>query len=260
MRNLFTYLKQLGFSEVESKLYLTLLKSGSMSVSELAEATKINRTAAYSHINSLLEKGIIAKVKGSSNKITANPPEHLQYLVEQQITSAMTLKETLPGVIASLNTSFSHKKDAPASEMKYYKGRNGVKVIYEECLKSKIIRSYFNCAEIEKVFPENFELFNDAFNDNAKIKIYEILEDSPESREKMSYWSEYNPYRYFYKFLPSDVKLLANDILIYEGKVAIINVGDKENITGVVLTNEDYYNNSVQLFDLLWRFLPEPEG
>jgi hypothetical protein len=64
--------------------------------------------------------------------------------------------------------------------------------------------------------------------------------------------------RHFYKLLLKDVRLTANDILIYDGKVAIINTGDKENVTGVVLENRDYYNNSVQLFDLLWRLLPEP--
>jgi hypothetical protein len=62
-----------------------------------------------------------------------------------------------------------------------------------------------------------------------------------------------------WKFLPEDIRLTANDILIYNGKVAIINIKDEDNIEGVVLENRDYYNNSVQLFDLLWRLLPEPE-
>ena len=62
---------------------------------------------------------------------------------------------------------------------------------------------------------------------------------------------------HFSKTLPLDIKLTANDILIYDGKVAIINIGDKNDISGVVLQNKDYYNNSIQLFDLLWRLLPE---
>lgn len=55
------------------------------------------------------------------------------------------------------------------------------------------------------------------------------------------------------------MKLTSNDILIYDGKVSIINIKDKNNIEGVVLCNQDYYNNSKQLFDLLWRMLPRLE-
>lgn len=74
MSNVLAYLNNIGFSKIEAKLYIELLKTGPLTVSTLAEKTKINRTATYSHINSLLEKGIIAKVKGSANKIAANPP------------------------------------------------------------------------------------------------------------------------------------------------------------------------------------------
>lgn len=143
--------------------------------------------------------------------------------------------------------------------MRYYKGRTGVKAIYEECLKSKKIRSYFNCAEIEKVFPENFDLFNDAFTYNPTIKMYEILKTHLSQEQRLSHYLYDHNKKYFFKYLPADVTLLANDILIYDGKVAIINVRDKENVSGVVLSNQDYYNNSVQLFDLLWRFLPDPK-
>lgn len=55
----------------------------------------------------------------------------------------------------------------------------------------------------------------------------------------------------------SEMKLTAEDIIIFDGKVAIINVRDK--ITGVVIHNIDYYNNSKELFDYIWNTLPEPE-
>lgn len=97
-------------------------------------------------------------------------------------------------------------------------------------------------------------LFDDAFIYNPKVEMYEIVEDSPEARKQIKNSAK----KHFWKFLPDDIKLTANDILIYDGKVAIINIADKDNVTGVVLENRDYYNNSVQLFDLLWRLLPEP--
>lgn len=258
MKQIFTYLSQLEFSPIESKLYLLLLKSGPLTVSELAQTAKINRTATYSYIASLLEKGVIAKVKGVSNKIIPNPPEHLQYLVEQRITSVMTLKETLPNVINMLNTSFPQVQNATSSEIKYFKGRTGVKTIYEECLNSQIIRSYFNSDDIKKTFPENVKIFNKALNHNPEMSIFEIVENTPQANASIEF-SKKNEPNHFWKVLPADIKLTSNDILIYNRRVAIINIGDKNNITGVVLHNKDYYNNSVQLFDLLWRLLPDSD-
>lgn len=258
MKNVLNYLKQLGFSEIESKLYLLLLKSGPMTVAELATAANINRTATYSHIDSLLEKGVIAKIKGHSSKIAANPPEHLQYLVEQRITSALNLKETLPTVMNVLNTSFPQSKNTTSSEITYYKGKTGVKKIYEESLKAQKIRAYYCPDDLEKTFPENIQLFTEALLTNPKLSVFEIVEDSIQSRKNIE-MSKKIESRHYWKILPRDIKLTANDILIYEGKVAIVNIGDKDNVTGVVLHNKDYYNNSVQLFDLLWRLLPEPD-
>lgn len=134
----------------------------------------------------------------------------------------------------------------------YYKGVGGVKKIYEEALQSKELRSYANLAIMEGVFPENLHLFANAFKYNKELKMYEIVEDSEQARKQTSYSSKNE--RYFYKFLPPEVKLSAADILIYEGKVSIINIGSQ--ITGVIFRNQEYYNNTMELFDFNWRVLP----
>ena len=140
--------------------------------------------------------------------------------------------------------------------MRYYKGRLGVHSIYTECLNSTKVRTYFNPKDIQDFLPENVGSFNIAFAKNPKLIIYEICEDSIRGREHLQKSIETNN-RHLWKFLPPDIKLTANDILIYDGKVAIINLRDKNTIDGVVISNPDYYANSVQLFDLLWRLLPE---
>src|SRR5882672_6564065 len=174
MKNILDYLEKLGFSKIEAELYVTLLKSGPMTVASLAEKAKINRTATYSHINSLLEKGILAKVKGSANKISANSPDHLHFLVEQKAIQVGMLQEKLPSIISILNSSLPQSNKTAQAEIKYYKGKAGVKTIYNDVLQSKEIRSYFNADDILKIFPENVKLFDDAFTNNSKIKMYEI--------------------------------------------------------------------------------------
>ena len=255
MKAIINYLEQLDFSKIEIKIYLRLLASGPITITELAEKVKMNRTSIYNHVQSLTNKGIITKVKGETNKIEANPPDHLQYLVEQKVGVAKILQDSLPNVINTLNSSFPQSKSDHKSEMKYYKGRTGVKTIYSEALKANEIRAYYNPIDIEKNFPENYQLFYSAFTTNPKLKIYEICESSPQARAQID--RHKNHTKHVWKLLPSDIKLTANDILIYDGKVAIINIGDNHNISGVVIQNDDYFNNSKQLFNLLWRLLHE---
>jgi hypothetical protein len=61
--------------------------------------------------------------------------------------------------------------------------------------------------------------------------------------------------QYFTKFLPKGVNLSAADILIYDGHVGIVNV--RNQFTGVVIKNADYYYNTKEFFDLIWQILPE---
>jgi len=256
MKNVLTYLKQLGLSQTEAKLYITLLKSGPLTVASLAEAARINRTAAYSHINSLLEKGIIAKTKGSANRISAVSPDSLHYLIEQKEIQIDLLKEKFPSIIMALNSTISPTTPISHGEMKYYKGRNGVKKIYEEALKSEELRTYFNNKVIKKALPENEKLFLSALKRNTKIKLKEIVQNTLGSKElAMDFLRKQGTNRCFYKFLPEGVSLSTTNILIYEGTVAIIDV--RNQISGVILKNQNYFESSKEIFDLLWRLLPD---
>jgi sugar-specific transcriptional regulator TrmB len=257
MKNILRYLEQLDFSHIEAKVYLTLLNSGGLSVAELAKVVKLNRSAAYTYIYSLLDKGIIAEVmNGPHKQFVATEPERLHYLIEKKKNSLERIEETFPDILTSIRTSSGKGKNNGKEDIKYYKNKNGVKAIYEECLKAKEIRAYYSNADIENVFPENFQIFFEAFQKNPGLTIYEICEDSPNIRKQIKLDRE-RQVQHLYKLLPQDMKLTANDILIYNGKVSIVNIKDKQNVHGVVLTNQDYYNNSRQLHDLLWKFLPE---
>lgn len=253
MDRIIDYLKQLELSDVEAKLYLTLLKTGPLSVRDLAETVEIKRTTAYLYIDQLVEKGLIMKVvKGANKLVAANDPDQtLQYLVKAKLQKAERLEATFPSMIEILHTSLPQIKDVSEAEIKYYKGRNGVMKIYEDALKSKEIRSYVNIEEVLTVFPENAQLFDRALRSNPDIQIFEICEDSPEAK-KRKLNSDKN---HFYKILPKDMKLTSQDVLIYQNKVAIIHF--KDNTSGVILSNKDLYNNFKLLFDFLWKMLPE---
>src|ERR1700733_1622730 len=103
MDNVIDYLKQLDLSDVEAKLYLTLLQSGPTSVRDLAQTIDIKRTTTYFYIDQLVEKGLIIKlVRGSKKLIAANEPQNLNALVDKKIESAKIVKEKFPEILKTL--------------------------------------------------------------------------------------------------------------------------------------------------------------
>jgi sugar-specific transcriptional regulator TrmB len=260
MDTIIDYLKQLELSEIEAKLYLTLLQSGPISVRDLAANIDIKRTTAYLYVDQLVEKGLVIKiVKGSKKLVTAEDPKALEHLVKAKVESAQKVQKHFPDILKTLATSLPGNVESDEAEIRYYKGKNGVKKVYEEALKAKELRSYFNIELMKEALPDNEVLFVHALQTNKDIKIYELIQDSPLSRKKVkaSKAVSLKHDRYFLKFLPQGITLSAADILIYDGKIGIVNVGSQ--FTGIVLNNKDYYNNSKELFDLVWKVLPESE-
>jgi sugar-specific transcriptional regulator TrmB len=258
MKKIIDYLEQLDLSESEAKLYITLLETGSLSVRELANKIGMNRTTAYLYIDQLIEKGLIMKiVKGSRTQVAPNNPEEsLRYLMEEKLQKAKTIQSEFPEVVQTINASLPKFQEVGQSEIKFYKGINAVKKIYEEAFNGNEIRSYVKVEEAPTLSSNNVNLFNSAFKKNKKLKMWEIIYESPHAQKKAEEIKSQSE-KYFYKFMPSDLKwsITSEDIVIYDGKVAIINWG-KGKVSSVILQSADYYNNSKELFDFIWRMIP----
>jgi HTH-type transcriptional regulator, sugar sensing transcriptional regulator len=254
MENIVDYLKQLDLSDIEAKLYLTLLQIGPTSVRDLALTIEIKRTTAYFYIDQLVDKGLLMKlVKGSKKLVAANEPENLRELIEEKLASAKAVQQGFPDILKALNTTIPQGNNSNNAEVKYYKGKNGVKKIYEEALKAKELRSYVDISKIFEVLPENYTLFSSAFKNNPHMQMFELVENSSESKKYVDGFN--NMKNHFAKLLPEDTRLTAQDILIYDNNVAIINL--KDDINGLVLHNTDLYNNFKLLFDFIWKIIPD---
>jgi HTH-type transcriptional regulator, sugar sensing transcriptional regulator len=106
MDNIIDYLKHLDLSDVEAKLYLTLLQAGPTSVRDLAQTIDIKRTTAYFYIDQLVDKGLIMKlVKGSKKLVAANTPDNLEHLVEEKLKKAKAVQHDYPEILKTLTAS-----------------------------------------------------------------------------------------------------------------------------------------------------------
>lgn len=98
MEQVSNYLKELGFSEIEANIYIALLRESPMTIKEVSERIKIQRTRAYPYISQLLEKGVIYSSSDSRKSFSAASVEQLRQLVEQKITNATHLQKTFPHI------------------------------------------------------------------------------------------------------------------------------------------------------------------
>ncbi len=78
-------LKQLGFGDKETAVYLTLLQHGKLTPASLAKIVGFNRTTVYSVAKELAQKGVIAEdLGGKTLFLVAKPPQDLMLLTQKE--------------------------------------------------------------------------------------------------------------------------------------------------------------------------------
>jgi len=252
MKKILDFLINLGLSTAEAKIYTRLTELGQSSMTELAHSLQMNRVTTHFNVQNLIDKGLITHVKqGRSRELTAQSPDSLQYLIEQKDNHVKRLKEEFINTIPLMKKTMPLiNKPERHFDVKFFQGKNGVKAIYREVLKSTELRSYVNISNIFEVFPENPQLFPEAVS-RKHLKMWEIIEDSLISR---NYVKTVDPKRYSYKFFPSDWNISVFDYMIFDGKIAMIT--GKQEPKGILIVNDDMYKNAKALFEMLWRLLP----
>jgi sugar-specific transcriptional regulator TrmB len=125
MQHLVDCLKRVGLSDQEAKVYMVSLSLGDATVQEIAHASQIMRTTAYSVIDSLVEKGLICSfdVKGR-RLLTAESPNEIVTMLkrkaEKMIWNIGVVETALPELFAVENK----KKDKP--RVYFFEGKDGI--------------------------------------------------------------------------------------------------------------------------------------
>lgn len=208
MDSLQEFLEKVGLTDIEIRIYMKLLEKGHKSVQELAQLVGMNRTTMYNYMNPLLEKGLVIRtVKGSHTLFSAATiDESLENLVKDKITAAQQVQEEFPTILQKIHTLFPQQEEDGNFEVKYYKGKNGVRKIYEDALNSKEVRAYANLELILNYLPENKEIFGRLLEQNENLVVYEILTGSEGTLSEAKKYDT-NP-RYHYKILPQKLLFL----------------------------------------------------
>ena len=122
-------LTQAGLSGNEAKIYLELLKRGSINASELAKKAGLDRTITYQVLNNLIEKGLVNYIfKEHKKYFSATKPANLLRPIKEQ-------EDFVRNIIPDLEKIEKLKEVKQYVEV--YEGKSGLKVLFEEILTAK---------------------------------------------------------------------------------------------------------------------------
>ena len=230
-------LKDLGLSDKEIKIYLTLLSLGQSSVNAIAKRSRLNRVTTYDVLKYLQEKGLVSYVIKSGVKYfeSAAPRKFLGDLQEKEVK----LKSILPELEA-LKESVKAK---PAIEL--YEGIAGLKTVLEDILKHKKETWFIADPNLMDALPFYFPHFI-----RKKRKLGMFSKVITLDCKRMRNYQKKNPEK-FVKLKFINERLLTTKI-IYGNKVATLTF-EKDNSIGVIIDNKEIAETERKLFSLLWK-------
>jgi len=241
-------LKKIGLTETEIEIYLLGLNYSEISVNELEKQTKIKRTTIYHALNTLLQKGLVAK-KGSETKLlfSMTDPENIKRYLNKEITDLKNQQKEFLEILPLLEQRT--KTQEKQIKTLQYEGTEGIKLVVEEIL-------YCKSRHLDIIAPsKNF--FSDFSKKYAKYFIETRKNRDITSR---SLWELDNNRRALSaeeikfrnpKILPKVMHgKFTSVIIIFDDKVAIIS-SIKEK-TAILIQSQEINNTFKTMFEGLW--------
>jgi len=119
-----SFLREIGLSKNEAKIYQMLLESGPSLVGEISLKTKIHRRNVYDSIEKLKEKGFASwTIKNNRKYFEAVDPKRIIDIFEER-------KEKIKSIIPQIV-----KKQKETQNVRVYTGVEGRKIVFEDKLK-----------------------------------------------------------------------------------------------------------------------------
>jgi len=224
-------LKQAGLTENEAKVYLALINEGPNLAGRISRITGLHRRTIYDTTEMLIKKGLVGYILENNRRLfqASNPQKILDMLQEKQ--------NILQPLVQELNQKYTSTKEK--SKTLFYKGKEGLKTIFEDQLNAKEILILGASPKAYEVLQFYFKWY-DKKRKQKKIKSRIIATDKKITSIPLAD-IRYLPQKY------------SNPVAvnIYEDKTAII-LWAKDPIAILIKEKEiaDAYRN---YFELMWK-------
>src|SRR3989338_5499155 len=195
-------LRQAGLTENESKVYLALLELGPSLAGNISRKSGLHRRTVYDTTEMLIKKGLIGYIlKNNRRLFQASDPKRLLEMLREK-------ENILAPLIQGLSAKYSITKEK--EETNFYKGKEGLKTIFEDQLNAKEILILGASTKAYEILQFYFKWY-DKTRKQKKIKARIIAQDK--NIKKLPFAE----IRYLPKKYSNPVS-----VNIYEDKTAII--------------------------------------
>lgn len=242
-------LQKIGFSEKESRVYLSSLALGPAPVQKIAEKSGVNRATTYVMIESLTARGLISSVqKGKKTLFIAESPKHLSHLIKNEFDAVESKKKILEKLVPQLAQITTLLAEQP--KISLFEGLDGLRAIHEDLINfGKETRSIENIAAVDDA--RDLVLFDDMVGHwenlaKHKIKVRAIYTKSGKTEkipDKFQHlWEE--------RRISADKFPFHGEIVIYGDRVAALAF--KGKILGFIIESHEVAQTLRVLFELAW--------
>jgi HTH-type transcriptional regulator, sugar sensing transcriptional regulator len=228
-------LRNVGLSEGEAKIYLTLVKLGSAFAGELSNKANINRSNGYDALERLIGKGLVSFVifEGKRYYSSTSPTRLKELLIEKQ----QKLDEELPSLEKEFNSSKGNE------EATVFKGKKGIKTVFEEILReNKDIFAY----GAQSLFGDLFPLYQKQWNARrvlGKIKLNIIYNSNVREMKKESLGL------IELKYLPGEYQFPSTTLICGETTLIIA----WEPMFVFYIKSKEIAKSNMNFFNILWK-------
>lgn len=223
-------LHEAGLTQNEEKVYLALIDLGPSLAGKISRKTGLHRRTVYDTTDMLIKKGLIGYILQNNRRIfhPSDPNKLLNILEEKQLSLMPAIK------ILSEKFKVSKEKE----ETNFFKGKEGLKSIFEDQLDSKEILILGASPKAYDILKFYFKWY-DKKREKKKIKARIIATDK--SIKDISFAEiRYLPQKY-------STPVAIN---IYKDKTAII-LWAKEPVS-ILIKNIEISDSYRKYFELMW--------
>lgn len=235
-------LEDLGFSTAESKVYLTLLETGSTLVGPIIKKTGLHRGTTYQILQRLKEKGLVSSViKGKKQHFEPVNPERLLDVLKEKEEK---LREVLPLLKAKLETSKEKQ------EVTVYHGVKGIRSIMDKILEELNPNGEYYDFGASGLFREVMGPYWDLWQKRKreyKIKSYVIFNEEVQTKNQRLL----KDYLGDCRFHPKEYWSIT-DTITYKDTV-ILFIWTAKPPVAVVVKNKDNAESYKNQFKLIWK-------
>lgn len=250
-------LAQLGLNDKEVGAYVSLLKMGRATASEIAQESGITRTHVYTIAEDLRKRGFLSMLnqKGVRSYEALNHAELLA-LVKRKSEELETLGKKIGEAVSDFESLKQHGKQA--TKVQFFSGREGVLNIYKyingdlKKIKEPFeIVTIFSPERLEKTFSGFFE--QKKYIDAPLMTKRDIINESEVFFKHLEQRQKEGLGQYFYKIWPREKSEFPADTLCWQNKIAFIELS--EYPTGTIIENEAVAKTFKMWFEKMWQGL-----